>query len=75
MDGTDGFKGEPEADGPLVLPRSRLLAPSLRKVEKMTAPNLPMLLLGVALVYGAGILTGFNLARRITGFMLGGRRS
>jgi hypothetical protein len=36
----------------------------------MNAPNLLMLLLGVVLVYGAGALTGFNLARRVTGFML-----
>jgi hypothetical protein len=41
----------------------------------MNAPDLFMLLLGVVLVYGAGVLTGFNLARRVTGFMLGGRRS
>ena len=29
----------------------------------------------IALIYGAGVLTGFNLARRVTGYMLGGRRS
>jgi hypothetical protein len=31
------------------------------------------LLLGLVIIYGAGIITGFNLARRVTGFMLGGR--
>jgi hypothetical protein len=31
------------------------------------------ILAAIALIYGAG--TGFNLARRVTGFMLGGRRS
>ena len=33
------------------------------------------ILAAIALIYGAGVLTGFNLARRVTGFMLGGRRS
>ena len=33
------------------------------------------ILAAIALIYGAGILTGFNLAPRVTGFMLGGRRS
>jgi len=32
-------------------------------------------LAAIALIYGAGVLTRFNLARRVTGFMLGGRRS
>jgi hypothetical protein len=32
------------------------------------------LLAAIALIYGAGVLAGFNLARRVTGFMLGGRR-
>ena len=36
----------------------------------MNAPDLPMLLLGVALVNGAGFLTAFNLAGPVTGFML-----
>jgi hypothetical protein len=75
MDGADGFKGGPEADGHLVLPQFRQLVPSLQERRKMNAPDLFMLLLGVVLVYGAGVLTGFNLARRVTGFMLGGRRS
>jgi hypothetical protein len=33
------------------------------------------ILAAIALLLWAGVLTGFNLARRITGFMLGGRRS
>ena len=33
------------------------------------------ILAAIALIYGAGVLTGFNLARCVTGFMLGGRRS
>ena len=33
------------------------------------------ILAAIAPIYGAGVLTGFNLARRVTGFMLGGRRS
>jgi hypothetical protein len=44
----------------------------------MGSPAMPHaldILAGIALVYGAGVLTGFNLARRVTGFMLGGRRS
>jgi uncharacterized protein YneF (UPF0154 family) len=36
-------------------------------------PNLPMFLLGVALVFGAGVATGWHLARRSTRYMLGGR--
>lgn len=28
---------------------------------------------GVALVFGAGVFVGFNLARRVNAFMLGGR--
>jgi hypothetical protein len=39
----------------------------------MSAPDLLMLLAGVALIYGAGIATGWHLARRATGYMLGGR--
>jgi hypothetical protein len=31
------------------------------------------ILAAIALIYGAGVLTGFNLARRVTGFMLGGK--
>ena len=30
------------------------------------------ILAAIALIYGAGVLTGFNLARRVTGFMPGG---
>jgi hypothetical protein len=33
------------------------------------------ILAAIARIYGAGVLTGFNLARRVIGFMLGGRRS
>jgi hypothetical protein len=33
------------------------------------------ILAAIALIYVAGVLTGFNLPRRVTGFMLGGRRS
>jgi hypothetical protein len=33
------------------------------------------ILAAIALIYGAGVLIGFNLARRVTSFMLGGRRS
>ena len=33
------------------------------------------ILAAMAVIYGAGLLTGFNLARRVTGFMLRGRRS
>ena len=33
------------------------------------------ILAAIALIYGAGVLTGFNLAHSVTGFMLGGRRS
>jgi hypothetical protein len=29
------------------------------------------ILAAIALIYGAGVLTGFNLARSVTGFMLG----
>lgn len=32
-----------------------------------------LLTLGVVLIYGAGVITGWQLARRITGYMLGGR--
>jgi hypothetical protein len=28
---------------------------------------------GIALVYAAGLVTGWHLARRVTGYMLGGR--
>ena len=38
-------------------------------------PRAHDILAAIALIYGAGVLTGFNLARRVTGFMLGGRRS
>jgi hypothetical protein len=38
-------------------------------------PHALDILAAIALIYGAGVLTGFNLARRVTGFMLGGRRS
>jgi hypothetical protein len=38
-------------------------------------PQALEILAAIALIYGAGVLTGFNLARRVTGFMLGGRRS
>jgi hypothetical protein len=31
------------------------------------------LIAGVALVYGSGVATGWHLARRATGYMLGGR--
>jgi hypothetical protein len=31
-----------------------------------------MLAAGIALVYGAGLVTGWTLARRATGYMLGG---
>jgi hypothetical protein len=31
------------------------------------------LIVGVALIYGVGIVTGWHLARRLTGYMLGGR--
>jgi hypothetical protein len=33
------------------------------------------LILGIALIYGAGIATGWHLARRATRYMLGGRLS
>jgi hypothetical protein len=33
------------------------------------------ILAAIATIYGAGVLTGFNLARRVTGLMLGARRS
>ena len=33
------------------------------------------ILAAIALIYGAGVLTDFNLARRVIGFMPGGRRS
>jgi hypothetical protein len=36
-------------------------------------PNLLMLLLGVALVFGAGFASGWHWARRATGYMLGGK--
>lgn len=39
----------------------------------MTGPDLLMLAAGLALVYGAGLATGWHLARRATGYMLGGR--
>ena len=35
--------------------------------------NTLAILAGLALVYGAGVLTGWRLARRATGYMLGGR--
>jgi hypothetical protein len=38
-------------------------------------PHALGILAAIALIYGAGVLTGFNVARRVTGFMLGGRRS
>jgi hypothetical protein len=38
-------------------------------------PHALDILAAVALIYGAEVLAGFNLARRVTGFMLGGRRS
>ena len=31
------------------------------------------LIVGVALIYGAGVVTGWHLPRRVTGYMLGGR--
>jgi hypothetical protein len=40
--------------------------------------NLPVLVLGVAIIYGAGIATGWHWARRATSYMLGdsnGRRA
>jgi hypothetical protein len=33
------------------------------------------ILAAIVLIDGAGVLTGFNLARRVTGFTLGRRRS
>ena len=33
------------------------------------------ILAAIALIYGAGVVTGWTLARRVTGYMLGGRRS
>jgi hypothetical protein len=38
-------------------------------------PHALDILAAIALIYGAEALGGFNLARRVTGFMLGGRRS
>ena len=35
--------------------------------------NTLMLATGIALVYGAGLVTGWTLARRATNYMLGGR--
>jgi hypothetical protein len=37
-------------------------------------PQVFEFLAAIALIYGAGVLTGFNLARRVMGFMLDGRR-
>ena len=49
---------------------------SIQKVNGFPAmPHALDILAAIALIYGAGVLTGFNLARRVTGFMLGGRRS
>jgi len=36
--------------------------------------DLPMLALGVVLIFAAGVATGWHLARNVTGYMLGGRR-
>jgi hypothetical protein len=36
-------------------------------------PDLPMLALGIILIFGAGVAAGWTLARRATGYMLGGR--
>jgi hypothetical protein len=33
-------------------------------------PHALDILAAIVLIYGAGVLTGFNLARRVTGFML-----
>jgi hypothetical protein len=33
--------------------------------------NAPDLVFGVALIYGAGVVTGWHLARRVTGYMWG----
>jgi hypothetical protein len=38
-------------------------------------PQAFAVLAAIARIYGAGVLTGFNLARRVTGYMLGRRRS
>jgi len=40
----------------------------------MNASDFLMLVLGVGLIYGAGVATGWHLARRVTGYMLDGRR-
>jgi hypothetical protein len=37
--------------------------------------NLAALALGIALIYGAGVATGWTLARRSTRYMLGGNCS
>ena len=37
-------------------------------------PDLPTLVLGIALVFGSGVAVGWTLARTVTGYMLGGRR-
>jgi hypothetical protein len=39
----------------------------------MNAPDLPMLLCGVALIFGSGVTVGWRLGRRVTRYMLGGR--
>ena len=35
--------------------------------------NAVMLATGIALVFGSGVAVGWTLARRVTGYMLGGR--
>jgi hypothetical protein len=39
------------------------------------SPTALELIVGIGLVYLAGVATGWGLARRVTGYMLGGRRS
>jgi hypothetical protein len=53
----------------------RLCMVSVLGTVPLIVPQPFDILAAIALIYGAGVLTGFNLARRVTGFMLGGRRS
>ena len=39
----------------------------------MSPDHAAMLVLGLVLVFGSGVATGWHLARRVTGYMLGGR--
>src|ERR1700733_531486 len=68
----------PLGPSPLVHPRWAQEPPRGQPMSPDLMPHggadLPMLALGVVLIFAAGVATGWHLARNVTGYMLGGRR-